>query len=289
MSRASGHGQPARRRSADRRDGVGEQRPGTGRGGGRRRGPRRRRARRRPSPAARASAARTRGRRRHGALAHPLLGRPSGGGAEGPDARPQQSSTPRRPCQRPSAERRLRNVPVDALGVDEEAVRRPAELGGDASGPRLRATATSDPGHVVGAVALAAAGLDVVGVLERADVVAHGDEVVERRPGRDHAVTACVDGASSDCRPARRTGRRCRPRQVGGKPAASAAMLSARSGSVDHAADGLGERRGSRCGTTMPAPLPSSSTACGKAVAMTGRPAATASTSTPDVTWSSES
>ena len=46
---------------------------------------------------------------------------------------------------------------------------------------------------------------------------------------------------------------------------------------------------GSRWGTTSPAPLPSSSTACGKAVTTTGRPAATASTSTPDVTWSRES
>jgi len=42
-------------------------------------------------------------------------------------------------------------------------------------------------------------------------------------------------------------------------------------------------------GTTFTAPLACSSMACGKAVAITGRPAASASTSTPDVTWSFES
>ena len=37
----------------------------------------------------------------------------------------------------------------------------------------------------------------------------------------------------------------------------------------------------SSCGTTIPAPVPNSSMACGKAVAMMGRPAATVSTRTP--------
>ena len=46
----------------------------------------------------------------------------------------------------------------------------------------------------------------------------------------------------------------------------------------------LASAAGSECGTTMPAPPLSSSTACGNAVAITGRPAAIASTSTPDVT-----
>ena len=61
---------------------------------------------------------------------------------------------------------------------------------------------------------------------------------------------------------------------------------------------GVGEdpsdRGGQRVGVPsrddqIPAPLASSSTAWGKAVATTGRPAAIASTSTPEVTWSRES
>ena len=45
----------------------------------------------------------------------------------------------------------------------------------------------------------------------------------------------------------------------------------------------------SRCGTTIPVSSASSSIACGKAVETTGRPAATASINTPDVTCSRES
>ena len=48
-------------------------------------------------------------------------------------------------------------------------------------------------------------------------------------------------------------------------------------------------RSGTRCGTMVPAPDDNSSTACGKAVATTGRRAVTASISTPDVTWSGKS
>ena len=70
---------------------------------------------------------------------------------------------------------------------------------------------------------------------------------------------------------------------------ASAAIDSARSRSRTTERIAVAIAAGLPWGTMRPAPLLSSSTAWGNAVAMTGRPAAMASTSTPEVTWSFES
>ena len=127
----------------------------------------------------------------------------------------------------------------------------------------------------------------MLGVLERADVVAH-----RRRCGRSSARArsrrAPRRRASSDVGQLVVAAGDGGPRQLGRQPPALGG----------HRARGArGGRRAPRttsasapgraAGTTIPAPPLSSSTACGNAVATTGRPAATASTSTPEVTWSS--
>ena len=137
-------------------DGVGEQRAGPRRVAGRRRAPRRRRARRTPSPAATATAARApRSKYDARALAHPRPRAPGARGAERPQLRPQQSSTPRRPLPPPPAARRLRTVPSTpwASARNRNAVApRPTTA---AVGVRLAAGRDEQPGHVVGAVAVA--------------------------------------------------------------------------------------------------------------------------------------
>ena len=226
--------------------------------------------------------------RRHRALAHPVVAAPVRAAVPNAHiARPQQSSTPRRSCHRPSGGAPVAHLAVDALGVDEEPVGEPGEIDDGGVVPRLAARGHEHPGHVVGAVAVPDPWLGELGVLERADRVAHRDDVVEARfrarsrpdprgdeQRRRQVVVAAGDG---------------RPRQLRRQPPALGGHRLEALRVGDEVAHGVGERPASRWGTTIPAPPLSSSTACGNAVATTGRPEATASTRTPEVTWSSES
>ena len=133
---------------------------------------------------------------RHGALAHRLVGSAPRRGAERPhapspailDAAPARpSSTGRAPVAHP---------PAHALGIGDESERHATEVDGDGSGLRLAGDGDEQPCHVVGAVALVAPGRGVVGVLERADVVAHRGQVIERREWGDHASTRSWDASS---------------------------------------------------------------------------------------------
>ncbi len=146
-------------------------------------------------------------------------------------------------------------------------------------------------GHVVGAVAVLAAS---------ARGRAHARRWHARRScggggenrAREHAVRLIPVRAvlRGDDRP----GCRYSPAttdhpRLGAMRHASAAMAAASSGLVRTRRSAWASASGSSWPTTMPAPVESSSAACGNAVATTGLPAAMASTSTPDVTWSLES
>ena len=77
---------------------------------------------------------------------------------------------------------------IDALGVGEEPVGHSCQAGDLAVGSRLPTRRDQHARHVVGAIAAGDPGQRVVGVLERADVVAHRRDVGEGRLGHDHAV-----------------------------------------------------------------------------------------------------
>jgi hypothetical protein len=78
------------------------------------------------------------------------------------------------------------------LGVGHEQVGHPRQADDDAVGDRRPARRDQDARHVVRAVAHLDARHRVLGVLERADAVAHRDDVGEARFRRDHAVTSAA-------------------------------------------------------------------------------------------------
>ncbi len=122
-------------------------------------------------------------------LAHPVERRPSRGRAERPH-RPAPAIVdatavgPPTPGGTPVA-----HLAVDALRVDEEPVGEPGETDDGGVALRLAARGHQHAGHVVGAVAVADPWLGELGVLERADRVAHGDDVLEARCRDDHVPT----------------------------------------------------------------------------------------------------
>ena len=146
-----------------------------------------------------------------------------------------------------------------------------------------------EPCIVIDAVAVFLAAHRPFGMFEQAAMIAHAIEVIEREAaGPDHVATNSlgfhqfvgeVGVSTSDRAPTER--RRESP------GFATIDAIRPPSHRTDRIASA--KANGSAWGTTMPAPLLSSSIACGNAVAITGRPAAIASTSTPEVTWSRES
>jgi hypothetical protein len=186
----------------------------------------------------------------------------------------------------------------DALGVDQEPQGVRASSRTARPGPGFADDDDQQPGHVVGAVAVLERGAGVVGVLEHPDRVAHRQHVIER--GRGAVMTI---GASGDDGTVIALGPTAAADEVLGE--SGVLRGDRRPRELGRQAAGLGRHRrgqsrgrsaptgsptpaptGSRWGTTIPAPLASSSTAWGNAVDTTGRPAATASTRTPEVTCS---
>ena len=141
--------------------------------------------------------------------------------------------------------------------------------------------------HVVGAVPVLAPRLDVVGVLEHPD--ARRSSTARDRTTATSRASPRLARCASDAGLPRSRVRAGRLRPTTGRGRAGAPRRPSTLPAEDRVSTDRIARpsaTGSRCGTTIPAPLASSSTACGNAVDTTGRPAATASTSTPDVTWS---
>ena len=126
---------------------------------------------------------------RRRALSHPVLGGPSDRGPERPHgAAPAILDDP--PSAPATASRSpVANPAVDSLRVRQEAVRHAGETDDDTVGDRRPAGRDQHPGHVVGAVPRGDARQRVLGVFERADAVAHRDDVGEAWLGSDHAVT----------------------------------------------------------------------------------------------------
>ena len=225
-----------------------------------------------------------------GDLAHPVGLSVCGGGSERPDAAP-PAVLERRPVLPASAlAHPVAVVAVEALGVAQEAQAELDEVPNCGIGVRLACRHDEDPRHVVGAVA-----------------------VLRSRFGRAWRVRTCP--ARRSCGAGGRTGvaaPRVIPAPLG---PASSRSASSRYAAATTGHPRLGASRARLCGhprrrepgrsgvavsastmasgsswsTMIPAPLASISTACGKAVAITGRPAAMASTSTPEVAWSRES
>ena len=293
-SRGSGHGQPASAPSGPIVvDGVGEQRRGAVGGAGRRRAPRRRRGRRRPSPGGHGERCSTPcSKYDERALAHPVARAP---GAAAVPKRP-DAPTPavldaaavRPAARRPTAGSGSGRSTPWASARNRNAVA--AELDAPAwLGVGSRGDDDQQAGHVVGAVAVARAGARR-GRRARTCRCRRSSRAMWSNDGRavrscPHAVVAAAQRAGSA--ELVRTGPRPRStpaRAPGGGPRRPC-RRPGRGRSSTRRMRG-GQRRGSRWGTTSPAPLASSSTAWGKAVDTTGRPAATASTSTPEVTWS---
>ena len=177
---------------------------------------------------------------------------------------------------------------VDALRVDQEPKAGPGQATYRRHGEGFSCGNDEDSGHIVGAVAEPSPGLAVTGVLESAPIVRHSAEVVELGLHR-----ACHTNAGSLLR---RRFARCTyepattdQHMLGATRDASAAMRSASPGSTSTRRSADTRAAGSSRSTMMPAPLANNSTAWGNAVATTGRPAAMAAASTPEVTWSVES
>ena len=130
------------------------------------------------------------------------------------------------------------------------------------------------PSHVVTAIAVLGPGLGKEGVLEGAALVGHVDEVAEVRLG---SLRWRVHTNASRSARRRSASRRYWPAttdhpRLGARRDASAAILAASSGLVRTLRSASAIASGSSWSTTIPAPLESNSTACGKAVATTGRP-----------------
>ena len=217
------------------------------------------------------------------------------GGAQTPDGSAPSileagAGPPTRPAVHPVAA-----PPVGALAPSQKSQ---AEIGpaSATAGVAGRARAWRRPEHtrhVVGAVAVLGPGLGEPGVLEGA---------ATRRSSRRRWAKSGAGGTarSHQHRPLasrNRSGQLARyARATTGQPSAGrqpapprppcARPVPARSAPGAGPTPSHRDRRGA---TTMPAPLANSSTACGKAVATTGLPAAMASTSTPEVTCSVES
>ena len=177
-----------------------------------------------------------------------------------------------------------------ALRVRQEAEREPSEFERVAIGVGLPRHGDQHPRHVVGAIPMRSPrlprGLRVRTCRShrswrRGDRSDPRRRAVRARPSHRHQV---ADGEQSLGR-ARRIDRP--PRSTTGRAPSGALpppSRPSRSMSVSTARMAAARASGSRWGTTVPAPLLNSSTACGNAVETTGRPAATASTKTPDVT-----
>ena len=109
--------------------------------------------------------------------------------------RPQQSSTPWRPSQRPRSVMRLRTLPSTACA---SARKRKAVRASERTVPSAVGLARRNhekPSHVVGAVAVRAPRLSVIRVFERAPLVGHGRDVGEagrRRDGHETAATGAT-------------------------------------------------------------------------------------------------
>src|ERR1700734_1071622 len=145
--------------------------------------------------------------------------------------------------------------------------------------------------HVVGAEAVLGPGLAEESMLESSTRIGQGHEVGEVRLRSLQRGPHTSDNCSAMSRSA---SRRYSPAmfdhpRLGARRDASAAMCAASSGLERTLLRASAIASGSSWSTTSPAPLESNSTAWGNAVATTGRPAAMASTRTPDVTWSLES
>ena len=211
-----------------------------------------------------------------------------GGGAPNAQiARPQQSSSLASSVQSPLRSIRLRVRPSAAWAASTKSQRKATEA--MRRRPVIGLTSGDDeqPSVVVGAVS----------------VLVSAARCRRRvRTGRARRSAARGGRSSSSCstgsyRHRRRHAARARrqARRTAGRPSPSSTMgpvagprraidaSSARSVSAgpDRCRRTLAGRRGAR---RCPAPAPSSSTACGNAVAITGRPAAIASTNTPEVT-----
>ena len=243
-------------------------------------------ARRKPSPAAdvdRAWAARSNWITANLAdHAHVTVG---GGGTEPPDAPAPVVLRGRLVRPTAVAVHSVAAGTVEGLRLVQEPHGKPGETVHLAVGVGFSGGDDEHPGHVVGAVAVLAAG---VRRSRRARTCRDGPSVAA--DGRSwQAVSRSVIPAPAARRgagppdPGTRSPRPATPSPapIGGPPRPWSRRDAAAS------APGAGQtpwRPGSSWPTTMPAPVPRSSTACGNAVATTGRPHAMASTRTPEVT-----
>ena len=103
-------------------------------------------------------------------------------------------------------------------------------------------------------------------------------------PAIDEGLYLAAGSAMSRCARRRYAPATTGHAMSGANPRASAAIEPARRGCVSMFRNAVTNASGSLWSTKMPAPLRRTSTACGKAVATTGRPAAMASASAPEVT-----
>ena len=201
--------------------------------------------------------------------------------------RPQASSVAGSSVQWPLLSIRLRQAPVRACASFRNRSAIPARPLSRALGVGFAGGDNKHAGHVVGAVAVLGARLGETGVLEGAatirQIAADG-----RRPEVGAVAVipsaAPLDRAAACARPRYVIGDD-RPghlrRQSAGLGRHCSRRAAARSGS---GAGRTPARRGRHGRRRCPRHSTRSSTACGNAVATTGRPLAMASTSTPEVT-----
>ena len=160
-----------------------------------------RRARRMPSLAAMASVARRCARSSSPRQLHSHSSSLRAAAVPNPHrARPQQSSIPWRPTQRPRSVMRLRTLPSAPCA---SARKRKADRASERtvpSGVGLACRNHEKPSHVVGAVAVTRPRLRVVGVFERAAFVGHRRDVGEARLRRDRHQTAATGVTTSSAR-----------------------------------------------------------------------------------------
>ena len=225
-----------------------------------------------------------------------------GGGPECPERPSPPVACARGVFPPPVAAETVVETAVNALGVGQEDQAPLAQRGDSGLGLDRPRDDEQGAGHVIHAIPVPLAGDGTVGMLEHTRVVAQPQEVVEHRCRLVHAVHRSRGTRLTRLTPRRslvprrprgqalRSHRRRRPTTSSVPVARAAAVILSRRGrspSTRRTADAIA--CGSRWATRRPTPSPSSSTACGKLVEITGLPAATASISTPDVIWSGES
>src|SRR5450756_2978154 len=177
---------------------------------------------------------------------------------------------------------------VAVLGAADEAQVRRGQPADRVRGHGLARGQDQSPRDVIHAVPVVTPGGGEQGVLEQADLCAQARQMVETELG-NHQATDRAPVWSSKRPSLTYCSATAGQSSAGARARAVAAIGAATPGSVRTRRNAAPMASGSCRATRIPAPLDSSSTACGKAVETTGSPATTASVSTPEVTWSLES